>query len=140
MSSDNGIYVLQTLDGWRVSHLQAIENIYWWPTCCDNPDIHETYACNLAEAASIEDIYYHEQCNNCKTIDPEWEQREQINPNTIYNYFKDSLVYQSEEEAMKKADEIYAGIINDDFCGLIEYGIQVINGLEEMEFPNGTNK
>ena len=90
MSADNGIYLVQFKDGWRVAHLQGIYSIYWHPTCCDNPDVHETYACNLAEANSIEDIYYHEQCNNCKTIDPEWEQREQINPNTIYNYFKDS--------------------------------------------------
>jgi hypothetical protein len=29
MSADNGIYILQTKDGWRVIHAQAIENIYW---------------------------------------------------------------------------------------------------------------
>lgn len=28
MSADNGIYILQTLDGYRVVHAQAIENIY----------------------------------------------------------------------------------------------------------------
>lgn len=29
MSSDNGLYVLQTKDGWRVKHLQAVENLWW---------------------------------------------------------------------------------------------------------------
>lgn len=29
MSADNGIYILQTKDGFRVSHAQAIENINW---------------------------------------------------------------------------------------------------------------
>ncbi len=29
MSSDNGVYVLQTKDGFRVTHAQAIDNIYW---------------------------------------------------------------------------------------------------------------
>ena len=28
MSADNGIYILQTKDGYRVVHAQAIENIY----------------------------------------------------------------------------------------------------------------
>lgn len=30
MSADNGIYILQTLDGFRVKHTQAIDNLYWW--------------------------------------------------------------------------------------------------------------
>lgn len=30
MSSDNGIYILQTKDGYRVTHAQAIDNLYWW--------------------------------------------------------------------------------------------------------------
>ena len=29
MSADNGIYVHKFRDGWRVTHAQAIENIYW---------------------------------------------------------------------------------------------------------------
>lgn len=29
MSADNGIYILQTSDGYRVAHLQAIENLFW---------------------------------------------------------------------------------------------------------------
>lgn len=30
MSADNGIYILKTLDGFRVIHAQAIDNLYWW--------------------------------------------------------------------------------------------------------------
>ena len=29
MSVDNGIYILKTKDQYRVTHAQAIENIYW---------------------------------------------------------------------------------------------------------------
>lgn len=29
MSADNGIYILHTEDGYRVAHLQAIENLFW---------------------------------------------------------------------------------------------------------------
>ena len=29
MSADNGIYLHKFRDGWRVTHAQAIENIYW---------------------------------------------------------------------------------------------------------------
>lgn len=29
MSADNGIYILNCRDGFRVGHLQAIDNIYW---------------------------------------------------------------------------------------------------------------
>ncbi|GAG43558.1 unnamed protein product [marine sediment metagenome] len=31
MSADNGIYIFQTKDGYRVAHCQAIENISWQP-------------------------------------------------------------------------------------------------------------
>ena len=30
MSSDNGVYILHCKDGYRVTHAQAIDNIYWW--------------------------------------------------------------------------------------------------------------
>ena len=30
MSADNGIYILQSSDGYRVIHTQAIENLWWW--------------------------------------------------------------------------------------------------------------
>lgn len=30
MSADDGIYLLQCKDGWRVTYAQAIDNLYWW--------------------------------------------------------------------------------------------------------------
>lgn len=30
MSADNSIIILCTKDGYRVEHIQAIDNIYWW--------------------------------------------------------------------------------------------------------------
>ena len=30
MSADNGIYILEAKDGYRVIHAQAIENLWWW--------------------------------------------------------------------------------------------------------------
>jgi len=30
MSADNGIYILKNNDGYRVTHAQAIDNLYWW--------------------------------------------------------------------------------------------------------------
>lgn len=30
MSADDGIYILQSKDGYRIIHAQAIENLYWW--------------------------------------------------------------------------------------------------------------
>jgi len=40
MSADNGVYVLQTSDGFRVAHAQAIENIFEYnpPNFSENLD------------------------------------------------------------------------------------------------------
>ena len=35
MSADNGIYILQSKDGFRVIHTQCIENLWYW----DDPSI-----------------------------------------------------------------------------------------------------
>lgn len=42
MSADNGIYVLQCQDGFRVAHCQAIENMYWWNTPSGLPEKRST--------------------------------------------------------------------------------------------------
>jgi hypothetical protein len=128
MSADNGIYMLKTLDGWRVKHLQCIDNIYWWPTCCEESDIIET---NLDPEG---DGCYHDICQNCETKDVEWERREKINPLVILDYFGDAKLLETEEDAFNEADFIYTDITK---CGggYVEYGIQKINGLEEIPFP-----
>jgi hypothetical protein len=134
MSADNGIYILKTKDGYRVKHLQAIENIFWWPTCCDNPELVE-------QPLDPNDMCYHDYCANCETLDPDWERREEINPAVIYDFFSDSRVFETEEDALNEADFLYISITRDDFCGIVEYGIQMINGLEDQPFPTqGTKK
>jgi hypothetical protein len=128
MSADNGIYILRTKDGYRVAECQAIENILWWPTCCENP--------NIQDQSEIyqEDLCFHEECANCGTIDPEWEQREEINPQVVFKYFHESEVFQTREEALEQADFFYCQANKDACCG-VEYGIQFINGLEQTNFP-----
>ena len=45
----------------------------------------------------------------------------------IVSYYGDAEVYTNEDDANKKAVEIYKDIMNDDFgCAIIEYGIQII--------------
>ena len=128
VSANNGIYILQTLDGFRVTHAQAIENIYWHPSCCDNPNL-----CLVIEEQ--DGSCYHEHCLNCDIRDPEYDQKEEAYLPTVYEYFKDSKVYPDLESAMKRAHEIYQEIMKDDFCPIIEYGIQFINNLEDYYFP-----
>ena len=126
MSADNGIYILQTKDGYRVVHAQAIENINWWFTCCNNPKIvlfEDNEGCS------------HQECENCKTIDPRGEMRQELNPQGIINYFGCCTPVKTEYEAMEHAKQIYDEIMDDDFCPIIEYGIQYINEMKDQEFP-----
>ena len=126
MSADNGIYILQTLDGYRVVHAQAIENLYWWYNCCDNPKIiwfEDDKGCS------------HQECENCKTIDPKGEMQQELNPQEIANYFGFCNPVKTEYEVMEHAKQIYDEIMDDDFCPIIEYGIQYIKGMENQEFP-----
>jgi len=51
-------------------------------------------------------------------------------------YFIRSKVYLTYEEALARAQEIYDGIMDDDFCPIVEYGISTIAG--EREMPNMT--
>lgn len=110
MSADNGIYILQSLDGFRVIHAQGIDNLWWWPTG--------------------------EYINGY----PKWDRRDIINPAELYNYFNESKIYHNRESAMKEADRIYEEIMGDDFCPICEYGIQFINGLENEPFPTEGTK
>lgn len=126
MSSDSGIYILHTKDGYRVTEAGAIENIYWWATCCDNPSIiieEDNYGCD------------NEKCLNCQTINPKFEQTDIINPYYLLLYFGDCKVFKTRKEALNEAGRIYKEIMNDDFCPICEYGIQEID-CSYMEFPN----
>ena len=87
MSVDSGIYILKTPKNngegfeYRVSHWQAIENI--------------------------------------------WDGNDDGNPYYVITIFGESLVYNSDEEVLKKASELEQEILNDDL-GILEYGISHI--------------
>ena len=101
MSADNGIYILQSKDGFRVIHAQAIENLCWWNT---------------------------EDKDTSK-----WEERSEINPKVLKDYFEKSKVFKTKEEALKEAFRLYDEIEREYY--LIEYGISFIIGWEDKEFP-----
>ena len=118
MSSDNGVYILHTKDGYRVEHCQAIENIYWWYTCCNRPDIIQTFE---------DDIFYNKKCLNCGTNKPSTKKREEICPDRLEEYFGNCKVLKTLEDAKKEAIKLYLDVISDDFCPIVEYGIGEIN-------------
>jgi|SRR3972149_4856647 len=125
MSSDNGIYILQTLDGYRVINAQAIDNIYWQFLCCDSPNIIEK---------ENEDVSYIEMCTHCGTYNPKGVHSNKINLFILKDYFGDAQVFQTQERAMMEATRLYHDILDDDY-GLLEYGISFIKGFEDKEFP-----
>ena len=126
MSSDNGIYVLHSKDGYRIAHLQAIENLWWWESCCNNP--------NVVEQPPEDDLYYREKCLNCGTEQPAAERKDDICPKRLKELFGDCEVFATSSEAFAEAEQMYNKIINDDMgIGIVEYGIQTIE--YDKEFP-----
>lgn len=95
MSADNGIYILQAKDGYRVVHAQAIENLWWW------------------------DDMHHDR---------------KLNPKFIFDYFGNSQLFKTSQEALSYAQSLYDDIM-DSGMSYIEYGIQLITGWEDKEFP-----
>ena len=128
MSADNGIYILKSLDGYRVTHAQAIENLHWWDNCCDNPDV--------VDDELKEDCFYHTTCKNCGSKNPEAEERNELNPKILKQYFGECKIFVTNEEAFKEAKKIYDEIMEDDFCPIVEYGIGYIKGWENKFFPD----
>lgn len=128
MSNDSGIYILQTLDGYRIIHTQAIENIYWGYECCDNPNVQP-------DELDHEDMFYHQTCKSCGAKDPELEKQQEINPEILKEYFGKCIVYNSEEEVLQEAVNIYEEITKDDI-GIVEYGISFIKGWADKFFPD----
>ncbi|HSG32223.1 MAG TPA: hypothetical protein VLB82_11850 [Thermodesulfobacteriota bacterium] len=130
MSADNGIYILVTKGinteyEYRVVHAQAIENLYWWPVdCCKHPRIIE----------EDETFPYEDYCTTCGST-AEFEKRDEINPDILKEYFGHSNVLTTEYAAMEEAKQLYDGIMDDDFCPIVEYGIQVIDQLKDTYFP-----
>ena len=123
MSADNGIYILKTLDGYRVVLAQNIDNLYWWETwtCCGNP---------VPCKKDGEDY-----CLHCGNALPAHERRDELNPLAIAEYFGPCNVVQTEVEAWEEARALYEAILEDDYCPILEYGVQFVKGMEDEEFP-----
>lgn len=123
MSADNGIYILKSKDGYRITEAGAIKNLYWHPIKCCNKQ--ETIETEDKEGFSIE------LCKNCGSkID--WEERDYLNPKMLLDYFGDCKVFKT-EEALKEAKRINDEIIKEGYW--TEYGISFIRGWENKEFP-----
>jgi len=120
VSSDNGIYLLKSKDGCRVAHAQCIENLYWWSTnCCKHQEIIDV---------EDEDFFGIEICKNCKSA-IKWEERKELNPKMLLDYFGDSQIFISDSYALDEALRIQKEE------GWTEYGICYISGWECKEFP-----
>lgn len=133
MSNDSGIYILQSLDGYRVTHAQAIENLYWWSGCCKEPNVQED------ALVSTDDYLFHDKCLSCGTLDPEDEKRDELNPKMLLEYFGKCTMYDTEKDVLEEATNIFEEITNDDI-GIIEYGISFVKGWEDKFFPDSERK
>lgn len=108
MSADNYICLLKCTDGYRVAHCQALENLYYWPT----GKISNEKSFN-PDTGKFEDM-------------EEYEERTEINPEILKDFFKHSPIL-TEEEAEKVAIQLEKEI------GYVEYGIVDIK--YDKEFP-----
>uniref|UniRef100_A0A6M3L6Z5 Uncharacterized protein n=1 Tax=viral metagenome TaxID=1070528 RepID=A0A6M3L6Z5_9ZZZZ len=120
MSADNGIYILKSKDGYRVVHTQAIGNLFWWWN--DERLYDDAYVEGL-EKQGVKNPFYHKG-----------ESRSEINPRELVNYFGKASVLETEGDAWKEAKRLYDEIIKGDYP-IVEYGISLISGWEDKEFP-----
>ena len=88
MSADNGIYILESKDGFRVVYAHAIDNIY--------------------------------------------EHGWKFNSKYLKKYFGEAPVLTTRDEAWKEAKKLYYKVIAR---GILEYGINIIPGHEDTQFP-----
>lgn len=122
MSADNGVYILESIDGFRVTEAQAIDNLWWW---WDDPRLYDEEFVKAQEARGIENPY----AGSGRAYD-------QLNPKELLKYFGKCKVFKTREEALDEANRIYEEIMSDDFCPVCEYGIQFIHGWENKDFPS----
>ena len=120
MSADNGIYVLQSKDGYRVIEAQAIDNLWWW---WKDERLYDDKYVEKEQKKGVENPY--------KDMG---ERREEINPRELLLYFGKCKVYKTKQKVMNEAVRLYNEIMNSDFP-ILEYGISFISGWEDKEFP-----
>jgi len=120
MSADNGIYILEAKDGWRVIHAQAIDNLNWWWT---DERLYDKEFVEAQEKAGVKNPFK-----------SKGESRNELNPREIAVYFGHAKVHKTKEAAMEAATKMYDEIMSSSFP-IVEYGISFINGWEDKEFP-----
>lgn len=116
MSADNGVYIFKSLEGYRVTHAQAIENLYWW----------------YDDERMYENSHWDKLQEEHGCIPHEFTQgkeKEELNPKMIISYFGKCKVFSNEFEAFQEAKRIH------DEHSYTEYGISYIKGWEDKPFP-----
>ncbi len=64
----------------------------------------------VIHAQAIENVYWWKENNK-------WVEKDKINPKILYDYFKDSPIFKTEDEAYKYAFKLYKE------HGYVEYGV-----------------
>lgn len=118
MSADNGIYILQSKDGFRVTYASAIDNLYWF---WGDERLYDESFVKSEQERGVENPYM-----------DKGESRDELNPRELIEYFGNCEIIKTRIEALVKADEI-----SRDYDTL-EYGISFIKGWEDKEFPTVT--
>lgn len=130
MSADNGIYILQAKDGFRVKEAMAIENLWWW---WDDERLYDEKFVKREEKR-LKKLY---DQGKTKILNPFYGKggaRDTINPRMLKQIFGCCEVLKTEEESMNKAGEIYQQIMESEFP-ICEYGIQIIREWKDNDFP-----
>jgi len=73
----------------------------------------------VCEAQSIENLWWWNTDNKDTT---KWEKRDEMNPEQVEKYFGKTEPYNSKEEALNRAMELYKETL--EMFGMCEYGIQ----------------
>jgi hypothetical protein len=120
MSADNGIYILESKDGFRVIHAQAIENLYWW---WKDERLYDDKWVEAQKKAGVENPY--------KGMG---ESKDKLNPKELVRYFGKCEVFDTKQQALDEAQKKYNEIMKSEFP-VIEYGISFIRGWEDKMFP-----
>lgn len=99
MSADNGIYILESKDGFRVLHAQAIENMYWFK----DPN-----------KSHLEEWRQHTEAET----DAETKQ-------AVTEYWQRAPFFATKQEALQYASDMEQAIADSE-CPVLEYGISII--------------
>lgn len=83
MSADNGIYILEHKEGFRVTHAQCIENLNWWPVTVEGIQTWE----ERPEMNPKEIKRYFGQSKLYKTLDDAFKKAEELSKEHWYTEY-----------------------------------------------------